>query len=129
VKTLETVIDHITLQVSDVPTSERFYRPLLAACGMRVVARDGSTVGFGPGEKAELWLIPATGDADRELHVAFRVEDRQLVDLFHKTAVSEGVEVLGGPRIMNEYEPGYYACYIRDPDGHNIEVVCRGSAS
>ncbi|MEV0037493.1 VOC family protein [Streptomyces sp. NPDC056909] len=125
--TLENMIDHITLQVSDVRASRAFYERLLAPCGTQVVAEDGDTVGLGRGDKADIWIIPAEGRTDRELHVAFGADSRDHVDQVHRTAVEMGVAVLGEPALLPQYEPGYYACYVRDPDGHNIEVVARAT--
>jgi catechol 2,3-dioxygenase-like lactoylglutathione lyase family enzyme len=60
---------------------------------------------------------------DRELRVAFRAVGRKAVDAVHHAAVMAGVDVLHAPREWPEYHPGYYAVFVRDPDGHNVEAV------
>jgi catechol 2,3-dioxygenase-like lactoylglutathione lyase family enzyme len=75
----------------------------------------------------DFWLSPAGGAETRELHVAFRAADRSAVDAVHDAAVAAGVEVLHAPREWPEYHPGYYAVFLRDPDGHNVEAVFHGS--
>ena len=72
------------------------------------------------------WLSPPTGNETRELHVAFRAPGRAEVDAVHEAAVAAGVEVLHAPREWPEYHPGYYAVFLRDPDGHNVEAVHHG---
>jgi catechol 2,3-dioxygenase-like lactoylglutathione lyase family enzyme len=67
-----------------------------------------------------------TGEETRELHVAFTAPDRAAVDAVHQAAVAAGVEVLHAPREWPEYHPGYYAVFVRDPDGHNVEAVHHG---
>jgi catechol 2,3-dioxygenase-like lactoylglutathione lyase family enzyme len=124
------MIDHVTLQVADVPTSMRFYEALLAPLQMRLDFDDGTVVGFfGPeADTGSLWLCPAERAEDRELHLAFRAPDRSVVDAFHDAAVTIGVEILHAPRTFPEYGEHYYGAFVRDPDGHNIEAVCRDAA-
>jgi len=118
------MIDHVSLQVTDVPTSREFYEAVLAPLGFSTQATDGPAVGFfGPGP-GSFWISPAQGDADRELHVAFRAADRRAVHDFHQAAVSIGAEVLHAPRAFPEYHEHYYGAFVRDPDGQNIEAVC-----
>jgi len=79
-----------------------------------------------PDGQPTFWLGPPTGNETRELHVAFRAPDRAAVDAVHEAAVASGVEVLHAPREWPEYHPGYYAVFLRDPDGHNVEAVHHG---
>ncbi len=74
----------------------------------------------------DFWLSPPTGNETRELHVAFRAPDRAAVDAVHETALKAGAEILHAPREWPEYHPGYYAVYLRDLDGHNVEAVHHG---
>ena len=73
------------------------------------------------------WLSPAAGPETRELHVAFSAPDRHAVDAVYQAALTAGTEVLHAPREWPEYHPGYYAVFLRDPDGHNVEAVCHRS--
>jgi catechol 2,3-dioxygenase-like lactoylglutathione lyase family enzyme len=118
------VIDHVTLQVSDVAASRRFYEPVLATLGATVEDSGGGWVGFFGADSGSFWLIPAERAGDRELHLAFTAPDRAHVRAFHDAAVEIGAEVLHAPRIFPEYHDAYYGTFVRDPDGHNIEAVC-----
>ncbi len=125
------MLDHIGLQAQDVEQSVGFYLRTFAAIGMREAMRfqDGEAlfVGLaGPDGIPSFWLGPPTGTETRELHVAFRAPDRAAVDAVHEAAVAGGVEVLHAPREWPEYHPGYYAVFLRDPDGHNVEAVHHG---
>jgi catechol 2,3-dioxygenase-like lactoylglutathione lyase family enzyme len=122
------MLDHIGLQARDVEASLTFYLRTFAAIGMREAMRfpvgDDVFVGLsGSDGVPDFWLGPPTGDETRELHVAFRAPDRAAVDAVHEAAVAAGVEVLHAPREWPEYDPGYYAVFLRDPDGHNVEAV------
>jgi catechol 2,3-dioxygenase-like lactoylglutathione lyase family enzyme len=125
------MIDHVTLQVADVPTSRAFYEALLAPLGM---AADPSTddrhvVGFFGPDPGSFWLVPAQREQDRELHLAFRAADRDTVRAFHQAALGIGAEILHAPGLFPEYHEHYFAAFVRDPDGHNIEAVCHTPAS
>ncbi len=118
------MIDHVTLQVSDVAVSRAFYQPLLAPLGLAPLDTGGPAVGFSAGGRAPFWLGPARSAERRELHIAFSAPDRRTVDAFHRAAIGIGAEILNAPRVFPEYHLSYYACFVRDPDGHNIEAVC-----
>src|ERR1700761_862505 len=125
------MLDHIGLQVQDVEKSLAFYLRAFAAIGMREAMRfpygETFVIGLaGPDGTASFWLGPPTGSETRELHVAFRAPDRDAVDAVHEAAVAAGVEVLHAPREWPEYHPGYYAVFLRDLDGHNVEAVHHG---
>jgi catechol 2,3-dioxygenase-like lactoylglutathione lyase family enzyme len=125
------MLDHLGLQARDVKASLDFYLRVFAPIGMREAMRfpagDSIVVGLaGPDGPPDFWLSPPTGNETRELHVAFRAPDRAAVDAVHEAAVAAGVEVLHAPREWPEYHPGYYAVYLRDPDGHNVEAVHHG---
>jgi catechol 2,3-dioxygenase-like lactoylglutathione lyase family enzyme len=128
------MLDHIGLQVADVEASLAFYLQTFKAIGMREAMRfpagDTFVVGLaGPGGEPDFWLSPAEGGETRELHLAFRAPDRAAVDAVHEAARAAGAEVLHAPREWPEYHPGYYAVFLRDPDGHNVEAVDHGSGS
>ncbi|MFB9236306.1 VOC family protein [Plantactinospora siamensis] len=125
------MLDHVGVQVADVEASVAFYLRAFAPLGIREAMRfpvGGSfVVGFaGPDGNPSFWLSPAAGAETREAHLAFRAADREAVDAVHAAAVAAGVEVLHAPREWPEYHPGYYAVYLRDLDGHNVEAVCHG---
>ncbi len=123
------MMDHVGVQAADVTASLEFYLRAFGPIGMREVmrfpARDSFVVGLaGPDGIPAFWLSPAFGTETRELHLAFRAAGRQAVDAVHDAAVAAGAEVLHAPREWPEYHPGYYAVFLRDPDGHNVEAVC-----
>ncbi|MGC8512092.1 MAG: VOC family protein [Acidimicrobiales bacterium] len=119
------MIDHLTLQVGDTAASRDFYTAVLAPLGLRPAYTDGEGTGFAASDsRAPFWLTPAVGASSRQLHVAFRAASRSAVDDFYAAAVRLDAEVLHAPRIFNEYHPAYYASFVRDPDGNNIEAVC-----
>jgi catechol 2,3-dioxygenase-like lactoylglutathione lyase family enzyme len=125
------MLDHIGLQARDVEASLAFYLRTFAAIGMREAMRfpafGGIVAGLsGPDGIPTFWLSPPTGPETRELHVAFRAPDRAAVEAVHEAAVAAGTEVLHAPREWPEYHPGYYAVFLRDPDGHNVEAVHHG---
>jgi len=125
------MIDHFGIQVADVETSLTFYLRMFEPVGMREAMRfpneDSFVVGLcGPDGVPSFWLSRGTAPETRELHIAFRAADRDAVDAVHRAAVAAGTEVLHAPREWPEYHPGYYAVYLRDPDGHNVEAVYHG---
>jgi catechol 2,3-dioxygenase-like lactoylglutathione lyase family enzyme len=80
----------------------------------------------GPDGVPGFWLSPAGGPETRELHIAFRAPDRDAVDAVHRAALDAGAEILHTPREWPEYHPAYYAVFLRDPAGHNVEAVHHG---
>jgi catechol 2,3-dioxygenase-like lactoylglutathione lyase family enzyme len=121
------MIDHLGLQSTDVAAAAAAYLRLLAPLGVQEVMRfPGPVVGMaGPDGIPHFWLSPG-GPSTHEAHVAFTAPDRAAVDAVHVAAVAAGVEVLHSPREWPEYHPGYYAVFLRDPDGHNVEAVTHG---
>jgi catechol 2,3-dioxygenase-like lactoylglutathione lyase family enzyme len=125
------MIDHMGIPVTDIARSRNFYEAALGPLGMSVQMEvtpeqtgDGTTaLGFGvPGEKI-FWI----GDGDKVgggVHVAFTADRRQQVDQFHAAAVKAGGRDNGAPGPRPNYGPNYYAAFVLDPDGANIEAVC-----
>ena len=125
------MIDHIGVQVADVEASLAFYLGVFGPIGVREAMRfpDGDTIVAGlcgPDGWPTFWLSPATAAETRELHLAFRAPVRDAVHDVHKAAVEAGAEVLHPPREWPQYHPGYYAVFLRDLDGHNVEAVYHG---
>ena len=116
--------DHIGLKVKDMDASVRFYGAALAPLGYALCSRDASGAGFGPPGAPALWLLPADGAATPGTHVALRATDRRAVDRFHESGVRAGGRDNGAPGLRPEYAPAYYAAFLVDPDGNNVEAVC-----
>ena len=119
------MLDHLSIQCADPGASAAFYDAVLAPLGATRVMEFGPVVGFGAEGKPDFWTGPQdTGEGFRESHIAFAAPDRGAVDAFFAAAVAAGAEVLHEPRAWPEYHPGYYAAFVRDPDGNNVEAVC-----
>ena len=112
------LFDHVHLRVSDLAASRRFYEGALAALGREV--RGGESYFTAD----ELW-VTSDGDPTAGLHIAFQAADRDAVDRFFEGALAAGGRSNGRPG-ERDYHPGYYACYVLDPDGNNVEAVYHG---
>lgn len=117
-------LDHVSLQVADLDAAVTFYDAALAPLGVRQLMRHDDIVGFGS-DRPFFWVAKATTDGSaRELHLAFTAADRRTVYAFRDAAAGAGAEVLHEPRVFREYHPSYFAAFVRDPDGNNVEAVC-----
>jgi len=114
------MFDHVGLRVKQVAASARFYRAALAPLGQ---VPDESGAGFGPPGAPALWLHEHAGGGSG-VHVAFRAEDRAAVDRFHADGLKAGGRDNGAPGLRKDYSPHYYAAFLIDPDGNNVEAVC-----
>jgi catechol 2,3-dioxygenase-like lactoylglutathione lyase family enzyme len=118
------MLDHVSVQCADVAASAGFYDAVLGPLGGGRVMDFGTVVGFGTDGKPDFWLGPQqTGNGFREAHLAFTAPSREAVREFFAAAVRAGAEVLHEPRIWPEYHAHYYAAFVRDPDGNNVEAV------
>jgi catechol 2,3-dioxygenase-like lactoylglutathione lyase family enzyme len=118
------MIDHLSIQVSDVPAAAEFYDAVLAPLGGKRVLDFGEVIGYGT-ESPDFWIGPTTTDGEaREMHLAFAAPDRAAVQAFFQAAVAAGAEVLHQPRVWPEYHPTYFGAFVRDRDGNNVEAVC-----
>jgi catechol 2,3-dioxygenase-like lactoylglutathione lyase family enzyme len=120
------MLDHIALQCASVAAAREFYLGVFGLREAMSVPRDeGLVVGLaGPDGFPRLWLGPLVeGGPNRPVHLALTAPSREAVDGVHAAAVEAGAEVLHAPRIWPEYHPGYYAVFLRDPDGNNVESV------
>ena len=113
------LFDHVHLRVSDLEASKRFYEAV------------SQVIGVGPLREGDGWFsldelfVSDDGRPTGNLHIAFQASDRELVDRFHDAMLTAGAEDNGAPG-EREYHPGYYAAYVLDPDGNNIEAVYHG---
>jgi catechol 2,3-dioxygenase-like lactoylglutathione lyase family enzyme len=120
------MFDHVSLKVRDFRKSLAFYRAALAPLGYEAQQLDeaGKSVGFGkPGEVA-LWI--AQGDTPSATHVAFRSPSRASVSKFFEAGLSAGGKDNGKPGLRPDYSKDYYAAFLIDPDGNNVEAVTHG---
>jgi predicted lactoylglutathione lyase len=114
------MIAHTTLPISDYPKSKRFYSVVLATLGYRNNMEYGESAGFNDGKNTDFWISKESSVVPT--HLAFQAGSRQQVEAFHKTALAAGGQDNGGPG-YRDYSPGYYAAFVLDPDGNNIEAV------
>ncbi|WP_444926504.1 VOC family protein [Microbulbifer sp. TRSA002] len=117
------MLDHIRLYVHSYERSKDFYQQALMPLGYQLVMEFDDWAGFGWADKAELWIRGGTSTTP-QLHIAFRAEERQVVREFYRLALEAGGKDNGAPAVYEQYHPGYYAAYVLDPDGHNLEVEC-----
>ena len=115
--------DHIGLRTKDIDASVRFYAAALAPLGHEVASQDASGAGLGPPGAPALWLYDAKA-AGGPVHIAFRAPDRAAVDRFYKKGMAAGGRDNGAPGLRADYSPTYYAAFMLDPDGNNVEAVC-----
>jgi predicted lactoylglutathione lyase len=116
------MIHHISLHVSDIGKAKTFYQKALHPLGY-VLNKDfpeWEVAGFGLPDKSDLWL---SANGIKGGHVAFAADTKPAVDAFHKAALEAGGKDNGAPGYRKEYAPGYYAAFVLDLDGNNIEVV------
>jgi len=123
------MLDHIGFNVSDVTASKAFYDKALAPLGIAVIKTIGpdetggpTYLGYGKDDNPFFWFgdDPEQGN---KLHVAFTASNRGEVDAFHAAALAAGGTDNGAPGLRPQYGPGYYAAFVFDPEGHNIEAV------
>ncbi len=123
------MLDHVSLGVTDLRRSRRFYDAALRPLGI-VRTNDFEDRGSDYGAMAgplgvELTItVEATAAASRGAHVSFRAADRAAVDAFHAAALQAGATDDGVPGPRPHYHADYYAAFVLDPDGHRIEAVC-----
>ena len=122
------MLDHIGIGVADYQRSKAFYERALAPLGYTLLMEfSEAAAGFGEAGRP-FFFIEAHGEPARgRLHIAFRAESRELVDVFHAAALAAGGTDNGAPGIR-WYHADYYGAYVLDPDGNNVEAVCHKPA-
>jgi catechol 2,3-dioxygenase-like lactoylglutathione lyase family enzyme len=122
------VIHHVILTVRDFKRSVAFYKKDLAPLGISnftdYEGHDGhhDLKGFGDGRRAFFWLKQGAPDS-KAVHVGFEAKNHAQVDAFYEEAIKTGGRSKVRPQVRLEYYPGYYATWVLDPDGHDVEVV------
>jgi catechol 2,3-dioxygenase-like lactoylglutathione lyase family enzyme len=117
------VIDHVELFVADPAQSVAFFRAALSPLGYSMHVQ-GESNGFGAdAAHLDFWLRKG-GPSQPLPHVAFNCASRAAVEASHAAALTAGGRDNGAPKLLLHIHPHYYAAFVRDPDGHNIEFVC-----
>ena len=114
------MIAHTTLPVSDYVRAKAFYSKALAPLGYSNNMEYGEAAGFNDGKNTDFWI--AREDTVVPTHVAFEAKSRAEVEAFHEAALAAGAKDNGAPG-YRDYWPGYYAAFVHDADGHNVEAV------
>src|SRR5262245_49473297 len=128
------ILDHISLAVSDYAKSKAFYEKALASLGVAPIMEFGKACGFGKKGKPDFWIGegPASFQKPEQLepitptHIAFSASSRAEVDAFYNAAMAAGAKDFGAPGVRPHYHPNYYGAFVLDPDGHDIEAVYHG---
>jgi catechol 2,3-dioxygenase-like lactoylglutathione lyase family enzyme len=124
------MIDHTGINISNFDQSKEFYTDALAPLGYQVLKEFDAAVtgfvsmaGFGIAGKPDFWIVQAEVNTPK-IHVAFRADTREQVDAFYNAALKAGGQDNGAPGLRPHYHANYYAAFVLDLDGHNIEAVC-----
>ena len=116
------MIDHTAINVTDLASAKPFYEQALAPLGYALAFEVGGFLGFGDGPSLSFAVVqraPVGGG-----HVAFNCTDRATVDAFYAAAMAAGGTDNGAPGVREHYHAHYYAAFVHDADGNNIEAVC-----
>jgi len=121
------VLDHLSLGVSDLQRSIRFYDAVFAPLGYERLWTEDKAAGYGPrGGQDKLALFQQDEPLvaiPPGLHLAFTAATRDAVDAFHAAGLAAGAADRGAPGLRAHYAPGYYAAFLSDPDGWKVEAV------
>jgi catechol 2,3-dioxygenase-like lactoylglutathione lyase family enzyme len=116
------LVDHVHINVADLEKSARFYAAVLAALELPVGRHNEHFF-----QADELFVsLPGPGQKISHVHLAFQARDEAMVKRFYDAAIAAGGTDNGGPGERSKYHPGYYAAFVFDPDGNNIEAVIHG---
>lgn len=119
------MFDHVQIKVDDIVSSREFYGPVFETLGYKVVFEVSGVIGFGtsPHDMFEIRQADESALASKSTHVAFSAKSEDDVRTFHKTALDHGAKDNGAPGLRPEYGEGYFAAFVVDPNGHNLEAV------
>jgi catechol 2,3-dioxygenase-like lactoylglutathione lyase family enzyme len=120
------MLDHVSIQCADFEASATFYDAVLAPLAATRVMEFEDAIGYGIPPTPTFWIgRQQTGDEFRETHIAFAAPSRDAVRSFFQAAIAVGAEPLHEPQLWPQYDADYYGTFVRDPDGNNVEAVCR----
>ena len=114
--------DHIGLRVKNLEAAKKLYAAMLAPLGHVPGSSGEGYAGFGPKGAPALWLHGTKNGGGA--HVALCAKSAKEVDQFHAAGLKAGAKDNGAPGLRTDYAPNYYAAFLLDPDGNNVEAVC-----
>jgi catechol 2,3-dioxygenase-like lactoylglutathione lyase family enzyme len=117
------MLNHVGVRTSKFDKLVGFYEACLSPLGYAKGAAYEGAAGFGKDKTLVLWILNSK-QAPSSVHLAFDSPSRQAVDAFYKAAIAGGGKDNGKPGVRADYSPTYYAAFVIDPDGNNIEAVC-----
>lgn len=117
------MLDHIGIYVADIEKAKQFYAAALRPIGYTLMHEmpEWSVAGFGVGGRADFWI--SEREAAQNAHVAFVASAKEEVAAFYAAAIAAGASDNGAPGYRKDYAPGYFAAFVVDPDGNNLEAV------
>lgn len=126
---MTTLIDHVTLAVTDLDRARRFYEAALRPLGIVLASADGRSASWERDGSDDFTLLAAIDvpNAPYQTHYAFRAPSRAAVREFHAAGLGAGGQDDGAPGLRPEYGPDYYAAFLLDPEGNRIEAVTRAN--
>ena len=119
------MIDHTAVNVSDFDAAKSFYSQALEPLGYRLGFEAGDFMGFADANGMDFGVVRR--DPVGVAHVAFKCPDHAIVDAFYEAAIAAGAKDNGPPGIRAHYHQHYYAAFVHDADGNNVEAVCQES--
>lgn len=120
------LFNHVQIKVKDLFVSKQFYDTVMETLGYKTVLEiEGIVIGYGIDVHDMFEIKQANSEfmLSHAVHIAFNAQSQKTVDDFYQIAIQQGAKSNGAPGFRPEYEEGYYAAFIIDPNGHNIEVV------
>jgi catechol 2,3-dioxygenase-like lactoylglutathione lyase family enzyme len=122
----EMMFDHVEYSVQSYAQSLKFYASCLPKLGSNLLFSSDKNKNFGFGGRDSTELLISEGlPTSPKLHIAFRASSEKQVNEFYEQAISNGGKCNGPPGYRKDYDPGYYAAFVIDPDGHNVEALYR----
>jgi catechol 2,3-dioxygenase-like lactoylglutathione lyase family enzyme len=123
---MESIIDHVGINVTSFDKIRGMYNAALAPLGITLLMEYPNVGGWGKGHKPEFWIAHNSEHPIARAHVCLKAGSRAEVDAFYAAALAAGFKDNGGPGLRPEYHANYYGAFVLDPDGHNIEAVFHG---